>query len=80
MQIDKFGRFAYVLVRLSDRLAGSKLLVRGKNGRSEQQLLLAVTKEVGRLLSMRNVVACSMRLLLLPAMGQLHCCGGGIRC
>ena len=46
MQIDRFGRFTYVLVKLSDRTAGSKLLVRGKNGRSEAQLLSAVTKEV----------------------------------
>ncbi len=46
MQIDKFGKFAYVLVKLSDRLAGSKLFVRGKNGRSEQQLVSAVSKEV----------------------------------
>ncbi len=46
MQIDKFGRFPFVLVKLSDRLAGSKLLVRGKNGRSEMQLVSAVTKEV----------------------------------
>jgi hypothetical protein len=35
-----------VLVKLSDRLAGSKLLVRGKNGRSEMQLVSTVTKEV----------------------------------
>lgn len=46
VQIDKFGRFPFVLVKLSDRLAGSKLLVRGKNGRSEMQLVSTVTKEV----------------------------------
>jgi hypothetical protein len=47
VQIDAFGRFTYVLVKLSDRGASApKLLVRGKNGRSEAQLLSAVTKEV----------------------------------
>lgn len=46
VQIDTFGKFPYVLVKLSDRLAGSKLLVRGKNGRSEMQLVSSVTKEV----------------------------------
>ncbi|EIE26801.1 hypothetical protein COCSUDRAFT_59309 [Coccomyxa subellipsoidea C-169] len=46
VQIDKFGKFPFVLVKLSDRLAGSKLLVRGKNGRSEMQLVSTVTKEV----------------------------------
>jgi hypothetical protein len=48
VQIDKFGKFMYVLVKLSDRIAGSKLLVRGKNGRSEQQLVSSVSKEVRR--------------------------------
>ena len=46
MQIDKFGKFPYVLVKLSDRMAGNKLIVRGKNGRSEPQLVSAVSKEV----------------------------------
>ena len=44
--IDKFGKFPYVLVKLSDRMAGNKLIVRGKNGRSEPQLVSAVSKEV----------------------------------
>lgn len=46
MQIDKFGKFPYVLVKLSDRMAGNKLIVRGKNGRSEPQLVSGVSKEV----------------------------------
>ena len=46
MQIDKFGKFPYILVRLSDRVAGTKLIVRGKNGRAESQLVSAVSKEV----------------------------------
>ena len=46
MVIDKFGKFPYVLVKLSDRMAGNKLIVRGKNGRSEPQLVSAVSKEV----------------------------------
>ena len=46
MQIDKFGKFPYILVRLSDRVAGTKLIVRGKNGRTESQLVSAVSKEV----------------------------------
>ena len=45
VQIERFGRFTYVLVKLSDRTAGSKLLVRGKNGRSEAQLVSAITNE-----------------------------------
>ena len=50
VQIDKFGKFPYVLVKLSDRMAGNKLIVRGKNGRSEPQLVSAVSKEVHHLL------------------------------
>ncbi len=46
VQIDKFGKFPYILVRLSDRVAGNKLIVRGKNGRTESQLVSAVSKEV----------------------------------
>ena len=46
MVIDKFGKFPYVLVKLSDRMGGNKLIVRGKNGRSEPQLVSAVSKEV----------------------------------
>ena len=49
MMIDKFGKFPYILVRLSDRMAGTKLIVRGKNGRTESQLVSAVSKEVGHL-------------------------------
>ena len=46
MQIDKFGKFPYVLVKLSDRVAGNKLIVRGKNGRTEPQLVSGVSQEV----------------------------------
>lgn len=46
MQIDKFGKFPYILVKLSDRVAGNKLIVRGKNGRTEPQLVSAVSQEV----------------------------------
>ena len=76
MQIDRFGRFAYVLVRLSDRLAGSKLLVRGHNGRTEEQLVSAVTKEVGSGRHPPQRKQQSPRVLLLPhtgpAVAQMH--------
>lgn len=60
VQIDKFGKFAYVLVKLTDRLAGSKLLVRGKNGRTEQQLVSAVSKEVSHIYLCPASCACAI--------------------
>ncbi|CAL8467141.1 g6677 [Coccomyxa elongata] len=63
VQIDKFGRFPFVLVKLSDRLAGSKLLVRGKNGRSEMQLVSAVTKEVLGITSRGRLPQASVTLM-----------------
>ena len=66
VQIDRFGRFAYVLVRLSDRLAGSKLLVRGHNGRTEEQLVSAVTREVRCSSQWRLGLRCGSWLLPSP--------------
>ena len=38
-QVDSYGSFPFVLLKVSDRSGVNKLLVRGKNLSSEQQLL-----------------------------------------
>lgn len=38
-QVDSYGSFAYVLLKVADRSGVKKLLVRGKNLSSEQQML-----------------------------------------
>ena len=68
VQIDKFGKFQYILVRLSDRIAGTKLIVRGKNGRTESQLVSAVSKEVC------HVPRTGIALSLHPHTESLLCC------
>lgn len=49
VQIDKFGRFPFVLAKAGDRLGARKLLVRGRNGATEAQLVNNILKEVRRL-------------------------------
>lgn len=51
VQIDKFGRFPFVLAKAGDRLGARKLLVRGRNGATEAQLVNSILKEVRRRLS-----------------------------
>ncbi|KAK9843420.1 hypothetical protein WJX81_001473 [Elliptochloris bilobata] len=46
VQIDKFGRFPFVLAKAGDRLGAKKLLVRGRNGATEAQLVNGILKEV----------------------------------
>ena len=48
VQIDKFGRFPFVLAKAGDRLGARKLLVRGRNGATEAQLVNSILKEVRR--------------------------------
>ena len=48
VQIDMFGRFPFVLAKAGDRLGAKKLLVRGRNGATEAQLVNSILKEVRR--------------------------------
>lgn len=49
VQIDSWSMFAFVLVQLSEqRSRRQKLLVRGRNGTTEQQALAAVEQEATR--------------------------------
>jgi Janus/Ocnus family (Ocnus) len=54
VEIDAFGRFHYVLIKLSNHLDARKLLVRGKNHCSESQLVQLVKQEVGPLRNGRS--------------------------
>ena len=46
VQIDSYGQFPFVLMKISDRTSAHRLLVRGKNGATEAQLVQAVMSEV----------------------------------
>eukprot|EP00887_Chlorella_sp_A99_P001564 scaffold8.g1564.t1 len=46
VQLDSWGNFSFVLVRLTDRQGRQKLIVRGKNGCQEQQVFRMLEQEV----------------------------------
>ena len=46
VQIDSYGQFPFILVKVSDRTSAHRLLVRGKNNASTAELYQAVTQEV----------------------------------
>ena len=46
VQIDSYGQFPFILVKVSDRTSAHRLLVRGKNNSSTAELYQAVTQEV----------------------------------
>ena len=46
VQIDSYGHFPFILVKVSDRTSAHRLLVRGKNNSSTAELYQAVAQEV----------------------------------
>lgn len=58
VRVDSYGAFRFILVRVSDRTSAHRLLVRGKNGDSIEDLVRDVIAEV------------SKSLLSFPVYGQ----------
>lgn len=63
VQVDSYGNFPFVLIKVADRSGVNKLLVRGKNLSSEPQLLQAAHKEVAQVCSTRRVPPVTTQLV-----------------
>ena len=46
VEIDSYGRFPFVLVRVSDRTKVQRLLVRGRNNATKEELMKDVKRQV----------------------------------